>query len=242
MANTCLNCKRTLGLFSGENKIHPDSTHFLCDKCYSPFGTAANRIRALQNSDEILMAYCDAKEAVQKSALIEKEQILCELEESYQHRISSIAEAEFDLIQLEKKKEDERKRIEEEKRKSEYINNNYSDISENFLMTTGNGFSNYKITEYLGIVSEGVVQGTGFLSEFSADVNDLFGTESNTFANKMKMCRDSALQKAKDAAIRRGANALVSIDFETTTFRNNMIGTMVAGTAVRIEKMKDTHD
>ena len=41
------------------------------------------------------------------------------------------------------------------------------------------------------------------LSEFSADVNDLFGTESNTFANKMKMCRDSALQKAKDAAIRR---------------------------------------
>lgn len=55
----------------------------------------------------------------------------------------------------------------------------------------------------------------------------------------MEMCRESALAKAKNAAIRKGANALVSIDFETTTFRNNMIGIMVAGTAVRVKKREN---
>ena len=104
-------------------------------------------------------------------------------------------------------------------------------------MATCNNLSGYEITEYLGIVSDGVVQGTGWISELSADFNDLFGTESNTFAKKMKMCRDAALQKAKDNAIQLGANALVSIDFETSTFRNNMIGVMVSGTAVKIKKI-----
>ena len=130
----------------------------------------------------------------------------------------------------EEAKKEEAKRLEEERKK------HHEELSNAFMMTTGNDFSGYEIIVYFGIVSEGVVQGTGWLSELSADLNDIFGTESNTFAHKMKMCREAALQKAKDTAIRKGANALVSVDFETMTFRNNMIGIMVAGTAVKIKK------
>lgn len=131
----------------------------------------------------------------------------------------------------------EAQRLEEQRKKQEeYIQTHYEELSKVFLMTTGNSFSGYEITDYLGIVSDGVVQGTGWISEISADWNDLFGTESNTFAKKMKICREAALQKAKDSAIRLGANALLSIDFETSTFRNNMIGIMVTGTAVKVEK------
>ena len=44
------------------------------------------------------------------------------------------------------------------------------------------------------------------------------------------------INKLKEKAIRNKANALIGIDFETSTFRNNMIGVMVMGTAVIIEK------
>ena len=44
------------------------------------------------------------------------------------------------------------------------------------------------------------------------------------------------MNKLKEKAIRNKANALIGIDFETSTFRNNMIGVMVMGTAVIIKK------
>lgn len=130
----------------------------------------------------------------------------------------------------EEAKKAEAQRLEEEKKK------HYEELFNSFMLTTGNDFSGYAITDYLGIVSEGVVQGTGWLSELSADINDLFGTVSNAFAYKMNTCREAALKKAKDTAIKKGANALVSIDFETMTLRNNMISIMVSGTAVKIKK------
>lgn len=247
MEKICCNCKRTLGLFSGENRIHPKSTNYMCDRCYSPFGTAANRIKALQNIPEIQEAYNDAIRLVQRSSLVEKTLITNELEVLYQNRIAELdfikKQQQQEAIRLEKKKEAEANRLKREQEEEAkrlvyelYLDEHYDELAKSFLMTTGNDFSGYEITDYLGIVSEGAVQGTGWLSELSADINDIIGTESNTFAHKMRMCREAALQKAKDTAIRKGANALVSIDFETMTFRNNMIGIMVAGTAVKIKK------
>jgi len=148
------------------------------------------------------------------------------------------SECPFCRIERMKVDPDLLKHEEELKKEREYIETHYNELSNAFLMTTGNDFVGYEIKEYLGVLSDGVVQGTGWLSELSADFNDFFGTESNTFAEKMRMCRETALEKLKRSAIQRKANALVSIDFETTTFRNNMIGIMVTGTAVRIEKTK----
>ena len=42
-----------------------------------------------------------------------------------------------------------------------------------------------------------------FLSEFSADWNDFFGTASNTFADKMITCREAALEKLKRQAFNK---------------------------------------
>ncbi|MBR5287023.1 MAG: heavy metal-binding domain-containing protein [Clostridia bacterium] len=135
---------------------------------------------------------------------------------------------------------DKGKKAEIERKEREARAAEYELKSEAFLMTTGNDFNGYEIKEYLGIISDGVIQGTGWLSELSADINDILGSESNTFAKKLRMCRESALEKIKRAAIEKNANALVSVDFETMTLRNNMIGVMVSGTAVRIEKTGET--
>ena len=106
-------------------------------------------------------------------------------------------------------------------------------------MTTTHNFEGYKIIKYLDVISDGVVQGTGFLSELSADWNDFFGTESNTFAGKMIKCREAAINKLKMQALRMHANAIIGIDYDTMTFRNNMIGIMATGTAVIVEKCSE---
>lgn len=116
------------------------------------------------------------------------------------------------------------------------VENNVPDLPEDFMMTTGHNFEGYRIRKYLGVVSDGTVQGTGWLSELSADFNDFFGTDSNTFSKKMESCRKAALKKICIKAKKMGANAMLGIDYETMTFRNNMIGVMATGTAVYVEK------
>ena len=111
-------------------------------------------------------------------------------------------------------------------------------IQDEFLVTTGYNFEGYHIERYIDVISAGVVQGTGIFAEFSADVNDLFGLESQSFAGKVSVCREAAMKMLESKAISIGANALLGIDFDMSTLRNNMISIMVTGTAVYISKQQ----
>ena len=104
------------------------------------------------------------------------------------------------------------------------------------LLTTGFNFEGYKISEYKGIVSGQVVLGTGFFSEFSAAVNDIFGTESNAMANKVQTAKKAAMNKLIESSIKQGGNAIIGVDFDFVTLINNMIGVFANGTSVFIEK------
>lgn len=78
-----------------------------------------------------------------------------------------------------------------------------------------------------------VVLGTGFLSEFSAAFNDFFGTQSNSFSNKLDGAKSAAIDKLLEKAVARGANAVIGIDFDYITFVNNMLGVIANGTLVK---------
>lgn len=105
------------------------------------------------------------------------------------------------------------------------------------MLTSGYNFESYRITSYNGIVSGEVVLGTGFLSEFSASINDFFGSTSEEFSVKMKLTKDIATSKMIDASIVKGGNAIIGVDFDYTTFGNNMIAVSANGTSVVIEKL-----
>ncbi len=108
------------------------------------------------------------------------------------------------------------------------------------MLTSGYNFEGYKITSYNGIVSGEVVLGTGFLSEFSASINDFFGSMSEEFGMKMKQAKDIATSKMIDSSIVNGGNAIIGVDFDYTTFGNNMIAVSANGTSVVIEKLYDS--
>ena len=146
-------------------------------------------------------------------------------------------DAEKKRIEDEKAAEEARKVAEEEaqriKLQAEYRNKIYS-----CKKTTGYTFDGYKITQYLDIVNGEIVLGTGFLSEFSAGMNDLFGTSSGMFSSKLQQAREHAQAEMIVKAVSMGANAIIGIDFDYITFANNMIGVVANGTAVVIEEIK----
>lgn len=104
------------------------------------------------------------------------------------------------------------------------------------LLTSGFNFEGYRIVSYNGIVSGEVVMGTGFLSEFSASINDFLGSTSAEFSEKIVKAREMALSKMINASVAKGGNAIIGVDFDYTTFGNNMIAVSANGTSVVIEK------
>lgn len=108
----------------------------------------------------------------------------------------------------------------------------------NHMLTSGYNFEGYKIVSYNGIVSGEVVLGTGFLSEFSASISDLFGSVSEEFSAKMVKAKEIATLKMTNLSASKGGNAIIGVDFDYTTFGNNMIAVSANGTSVVIEKLK----
>ena len=132
------------------------------------------------------------------------------------------------------------KDVEEREAKKEALECSKTELGralENMLITSGYNFEGYKITEYKNMVSGECALGTGFLSEFSASVSDLFGSSSSAFSEKMYTAKEEALKIMKNRCAQLGCNAIIGVDYDYITFTNNMIGVIANGTAVKIEKL-----
>jgi uncharacterized protein YbjQ (UPF0145 family) len=122
-------------------------------------------------------------------------------------------------------------------RETEEAERKYNETIENFMMTTGFNFEGYIISRYNKVICAETVLGTGFLSEISAGIADLFGSENESYANKLGKARESAIHKLILKAMDLNANAVIGLDFDYTVFSGNIISVMVNGTAVTVEKI-----
>lgn len=102
------------------------------------------------------------------------------------------------------------------------------------LLTTGNHFENHTIESYCGIVSGECVLGTGFLSSLDATIADFLGISSTSYNEKLDAAKQAALSIVEKKAAALGANAIISVDIDYTTFTADLIGVVVNGTAVKI--------
>ncbi len=132
-----------------------------------------------------------------------------------------------------------KREYEEKQKKASKKENLKRQMMSNHMLTTGYNFENYSIVAYKGVISGESVLGTGFLSEFSVSVSDLFGTESNTFSQKLNQAKETALGRMIEKSVAAGGNAIIGIDFDYITFSNNIIGVVANGTSVSIEKKEE---
>ena len=158
--------------------------------------------------------------------------ILDEIEQVVKERIL-VQKAE-----LEKKKADEEAAREAaEILETEEEIRNYLHIRK--YMTTGYSFEGFKIKEYKSIVSAQSIIGTGPAAEFSASIADFFGEESAAFSKKIDKVKDTAVERLIRRTLRLDANAIIGVNFDYITFANNMLGVVVNGTAVVIDRVDE---
>lgn len=221
MAKNCCICERKLNpLISPIPLIDSNKELLICTTCRFQRNalTSSTIIDDIKESIEYFQTYLSNNISSEASDFLEKNII------NAQKRIETKTKKELEKVL----QEEENKRISKINMDS-LLNNN--------LITTGYAFENYKITKYCGIVSGEVVLGTGFLSEFSASVSDLFGTKSNTFASKMIEAKNVAQQQLINNALNAGGNAIIGVNFDYITFGNNMVGVSVNGTAVVVKEI-----
>lgn len=109
----------------------------------------------------------------------------------------------------------------------------------NHLLSTGFCFDGFRIEKYLGLVSGETVIGTGYFSDLSASISDLFGASVPEYSEKMKAAKRAAIADMIKDSVALGGNAIISISFEFMTFSRDIIGVSVNGTSVFAKKSED---
>ena len=227
MAEFCCICNAKIGVL-GEYGIldSEDSKHRkICVNC-------RNRKSALLSKDGIEGIEIAREKAIEyfqnftQSDRIEDDvkKIICDWIEEGKKRAEIKQNEDKQKKEIEKRTDDALKYIEQHK----------------MFMTTGYDFNGYEIEDYLGIVSGQVVLGTGFISEMGASLSDFLGVNSEMFADKMNEARNRAEERIIVEAAKKGGNAIIGIQFNYTTFSNNMVAVSINGTAVRIQKHVDS--
>ncbi len=94
-----------------------------------------------------------------------------------------------------------------------------------------------EIESYLGLVIATQVSGTGFLSDLTASISDIFGGHSGTYRNAMNDLCEDVLKQLKEKAELKGANAIIGvhIDFDNISAKGmSMFMVSAQGTAVKL--------
>lgn len=111
---------------------------------------------------------------------------------------------------------------------------------EEIMLTSGFNFEGYRITKYIGFISGECALGTGFLSSMDAGIADFFGSTSNIYEEKLSKAKSMALNELKTLAEGKGANAIIGVDVNYTTFSADIMGVAANGTAVKIEPIQES--
>jgi uncharacterized protein YbjQ (UPF0145 family) len=85
-----------------------------------------------------------------------------------------------------------------------------------------------------GIVDGRAIYGANFIKDFFARVSDVTGGRVGGYETALKAAVHSALEQMAADAAKLGANAIVSIDIDTSTVGSRMLMATCYGTAVRL--------
>ena len=105
------------------------------------------------------------------------------------------------------------------------------------LLTSGYNFEGYKIKKYMGFCSGECVLGTGFFSALNAGVADFLGSNSSMYEEKLSKAKLAAIKELQNHASALGANAIIGLDVDYTTFTSDIMGVIANGTAVMVEEL-----
>jgi uncharacterized protein YbjQ (UPF0145 family) len=109
--------------------------------------------------------------------------------------------------------------------------------AQSFIVATMPTIPGYKVKKVLGIVSGITPRTRGILGKFIAGIESMIGGEVTAFSYEIEKARAEAIDRVRTKALAMGANAVLSVDIETSDMGYQM-GILVfsaTGTAVVVE-------
>ncbi len=94
----------------------------------------------------------------------------------------------------------------------------------------------YKITKTIGFTWGLIVRSRGLGRNITAGLRSLAGGEIHEYTELLNQSREQALDRLREHAKTLGANAVVSMEFDSSEIGQIMTEILAYGTAVRVEK------
>lgn len=101
-----------------------------------------------------------------------------------------------------------------------------------------NDLPGYEITEVLGETFGLVVRSRNLFSNVGASFRTIFGGEVGGYTKLLMEVREHALERLREEAATKGADAIVAMRFDTSEIGNVMSEVAAYGTAVKIKPVK----
>jgi len=109
--------------------------------------------------------------------------------------------------------------------------------SQGLMLLTSNYAPGYKVDKVLGMVYGITVRSRGLGGNLMAGLRSIGGGEINEYTEMAHQARQQALDRLADHARSMGANAVISVMFDSTEIGNTMDEIIAFGTAVVISRV-----
>ena len=114
--------------------------------------------------------------------------------------------------------------------------------SQGMMLLTSNYAPGYKVDRVLGMAYGITVRSRGIGGNLMAGLRSIGGGEINEYTEMAHQARQQALDRLADHAKTMGANAVISVMFDSTGIGNTMDEIIAFGTAVVVSRAEGTQE
>jgi uncharacterized protein YbjQ (UPF0145 family) len=111
-------------------------------------------------------------------------------------------------------------------------------MAKNIIVVTTNDIPGYKVEEVYGEVFGLIVRSRNLFSNIGASFRTVFGGEVRGYTTLLSDSREKALERLREAAEEKGANAVLAMRFDSGDIGGIMNEVAAYGTAVKIKPIK----
>jgi uncharacterized protein YbjQ (UPF0145 family) len=104
------------------------------------------------------------------------------------------------------------------------------------LVTTGNSFEGYHVTQYLGVVRGLVVRATGFAKGLAGAFASFGSGNVSAYEEVCEAARGDAFVRLVEHAAERGADGIIAMRYDATEFSEGVTEVLAYGTAVKLSQ------
>jgi uncharacterized protein YbjQ (UPF0145 family) len=101
-------------------------------------------------------------------------------------------------------------------------------------VTTGNEIAGRSITQYLGLVRGIVVRSPNIAQGIVGSVNQFFGGNIEAYAQVCEQARQEAYERMIQHAREMGADGIIAVRYDATSFTASATEVLCYGTAVKL--------